>query len=495
MMRRWVIRAGAILIALMPATIQAQQAGRPIDKISHIIILYLENHSFDNLFGTFPGADGIAPGTAGDRAVQIDASGAAFAHLPPPFKSGPFDVSDNAPEIRAIAFGDRENMPFAIDQMAPGITTAVNTRDLVHRFYTNRTQINNGKNNLFVAYSDAAGLAMGYYSKEVMEKSHIWRLARENVLLDHYFMGAFGGSYLNHVYLVCACAHVWPGAPESQISKLDALGRPLPDAKSAGDFQDNRVVAAADGDFAVNTIQSVFLNNGGQGANLLPAQTMPTIGDRLSAKGVDFAWYSGGFALASKPDRTEQETRYLNAAVRFQWHHQPFAYFKRFDPTTPEGLAERTKHLRDAEGLGADITAGTLPPVTFYKPSGLLNQHPGYADLDKGDAEVARIADLLSNSPLRDSYALIITYDENGGFYDHVAPPSGPSAGARADFLGPGTRVPAIVISPLVKKGTINSTEFETTSILKLITERFNLEPLPSPRVQAVHSLSELFSP
>lgn len=485
--------ASALAMTMAGASGALAQNARPIDKISHVVVLFLENRSFDNLFGEFPGAEGIQQAIANGQTLQRDATGKPYDKLPPPHKTGPFDVSDNPKEIRELPFGDRPNAPFAIDKMAPEITTAVNTRDLVHKFYTNRTQIDGGKNDLFAAYSDAGGLSMGYYSRDAMEKSTLWKLARENVLLDHFFMGAFGGSFLNHIYLVCACAPVWPNAPESQRSKLDADGRPIPNPKSAGDFEDTRVVAASDGDYAVNTTQAVYLNNGGQGANLLPPQTLPTIGDRLTAKGVDFAWYSGGFDLAAKPDRTEQESKYLAGEVRFQWHHQAFAYFKRFDPGTPEGQAERAKHLKDAEKLYTDIAAGTLPPVTFYKPSGRFNQHPGYAALDKGDAEVAHIAELLAKSPMKDSYALVITYDENGGFFDHVAPPSGPAAGARADFLGPATRVPAIVVSPLARKGVIDHTEYDTGSILKLITERFNLEPLPSPRVQAVNSLSKVF--
>jgi acid phosphatase len=490
---RTTARFAALLVGALAGLSGAAAQDRPIDRISHIVVLFLENRSFDNLFGTFPGADGI-DNAIKSGTVQRDASGQPFEALPPPWKTGPFDVSDNPPQIRAIPFGERANAPFAIDAVLGRTDTALRTRDLVHKFYTNRTQIDGGANDLYAAYSDAAGLSMGYYSRDAMESSTLWQLARENVLLDHFFMGAFGGSFLNHMYLVCGCAPVWPNAPESQRSKLDAKGRPLPKPDSPGDFEDNRLVAAADGDYAVNTTQSVYLNNGGQGSNLLPPQDAPTIGDRLTAKGIDFAWYTGGWDIAAKRDRSDAETRYLNGGLRFQWHHQPFAYFRRFDPNTPAGGEERTKHLRDSLHLQDDIGAGTLPPVTFYKPSGLLNQHPGYAGLDLGDAEVGRIAGLLAASPMKDSYVLIITYDENGGFFDHVPPPSGAAAGARADFLGPGTRVPAIVVSPLLKKRGIDGTEFQTGSILKFITDRFRLEPLPSPRVQAVNSLSVLFS-
>jgi phospholipase C len=79
---------------------------------------------------------------------------------------------------------------------------------------------------------------------------------------------------------------------------------------------------------------------------------------------------------------------------------------------------------------------------------------------------------------LWDSTAIIVTYDENGGFWDHVAPPQG-------DRFGPGTRVPAIVISPFAKRGYVDHTPYDTTSILKFITRRFDLEPLPGVRAAA----------
>jgi phospholipase C len=82
---------------------------------------------------------------------------------------------------------------------------------------------------------------------------------------------------------------------------------------------------------------------------------------------------------------------------------------------------------------------------------------------------------------------VIITYDENGGFWDHVPPPSGPGWG---DRWGPGTRVPALIISPLAKRSHIEKTPYDTTSIIKLITNRFGLEPLQGVR-QNVGDLSE----
>jgi len=136
---------------------------------------------------------------------------------------------------------------------------------------------------------------------------------------------------------------------------------------------------------------------------------------------------------------------------------------------------ERSAHLKDEEDLVRDIKDGTLPPVTFYKPSGIVDEHPGYTDVLSGDRHIAALVRQLQESPQWQSMVVIVAYDENGGFWDHVAPPKG-------DAWGPGNRIPAIVISPFAKRGYVDHTMYDTTSILKLISERFGLAPLAGIR-------------
>jgi phospholipase C len=113
-----------------------------------------------------------------------------------------------------------------------------------------------------------------------------------------------------------------------------------------------------------------------------------------------------------------------------------------------------------------------LPPVAFYKPQGNLNEHPGYAEVLDGDRHIAEVVDHLRREPQWAHMVVIVTYDENGGFWDHVAPPKG-------DRWGPGSRIPAIIVSPFAKKGFVDHTPYDTTSILRLITRRFELPMLP----------------
>lgn len=210
----------------------------------------------------------------------------------------------------------------------------------------------------------------------------------------------------------------------------------------------------------------------------LPPQTATTIGDLLSAQGITWAWYAGAWnaALAEgmQPPGARRVVIYGGGTPNFQAHHQPYNYFANYAP----GTLARAQHLRDAEDLFNAIDTGALPQVVFYKPQGNLNQHPGYTDAVSGDRHMAEVVGRIRAGPQWSKTLIIVTYDENGGFWDHVAPPAG-------DRWGPGTRIPAILISPLVKRGFVDSTPYDTTSILKLITRRFALPPLPGLRAGA----------
>ena len=117
-----------------------------------------------------------------------------------------------------------------------------------------------------------------------------------------------------------------------------------------------------------------------------------------------------------------------------------------------------------------------MPQVAFYKPAGRLTQHPSYTDIQSGDLHIAEVLERLEKSPQWPNMLVIVTYDENGGYWDHVPPPTGPGWG---DRWGPGTRVPTLIVSPHAKRGYVDHTPYDTTSILKLLTKRFGLEPLP----------------
>jgi phospholipase C len=466
--------------AIAGSTNAANAAG--IESIENIIVIYAENRSFDNLYGTFPGANGLS-GATPDQYTQRDRDGSVLAKLPPIW--GGLTAKGVEPAIAQFQTENLPNAPFAIDDPKGfNLPLGVTTRDLWHRFYQNQMQIAGGKNDRFAAYADAGALVMGHYASSRLP---LWDVAKQYVLADNFFMGAFGGSFLNHFALICACTPTYPNADQSPakglISSVEADGVTL---KLAADSPKSALQGLPkfvnDSNltpdfYAVNTMQPPYQPSanapapGGDHAyadpakpTTLPPQTEQTIGDLLSAKGVTWAWYAGAWQATLDGKNAEP-------APNFQYHHQPFNYFADMAP----GTSARAEHLKDG-GLGGSefikaIDSGALPQVAFYKPQGNLNEHPGYTDVLDGDQHVADIIARLQKSPQWAHMVVIVTYDENGGFWDHAAPP-------KADRWGPGTRIPALIVSPFAKQEFVDHTLYDTTSILSFITRRFSLPTL-----------------
>ena len=477
------------------------QAG-DIRQINHLVVIYAENHSFDNLYGLFPGAEGIAQADA-EHSLQIDHDGSVLKNIKVFNHHGQPD-----PALPVLP-----NAPFRIDADPVNRQPSSMVPSPVHAFFHNQEQINGGLNNRFVAMSNTGGWVMGHYDGSQFK---LWQWAKGYTLADHFFMAAFGGSYLNHQWLICACTPVHPDAPASMRIQLDEHDRLLktPDSPPAHTgavkvFSGGSVQVTPDG-FSVNTSQPPYQPSGippsvdgsrqfadEQGMVYsdrlqipLPPQTQTTIGDLLSGKGISWAWYAGGFAQALEDgiqEPSEKRKVIYNAdkgSPNFQPHHQPFNFYARYAP----GTAERAAHLKDGTDFLHAIEQGTLPTVSFYKPAGRDSQHPSYTDLVTGDTHISEVLDKLKRSPQWPHMLVVVTYDENGGYWDHVPPPNGPGW---SDRFGPGTRIPALFIGPSVKKGFVDKTVYDTTSILKFISERFDLPMLPGVRLR-MGNFSEL---
>jgi len=506
----------AVALAALLAGCAGMPAGdrnaAAVNAIDTVVVIFAENRAFDTLYGLFPGANGIPgvnPSAVGDFVAQKDFSGAVLPVLPPAW--GGLTANGQPVTVTQAQSAGMPNRPFRIDDPAglngSGVVVSqdITTRDLVHRYYNNIMQIGDGSNDRFAAYSDAGGLSMGYYDGSKMK---LWQVAQRYTLADNFFMGAFGGSYMNHVYLVCACVPVVPNVDATPSKALlsevdtDAQGRvrlvpaanmPASVLDGAPRYKHDDALTPKEPDgsaFTVNTMQPPYQPSGNEPVangdtryadpsrpTTLTPQTLATIGDRLDAKGVSWAWYSGAWAAASAEPATAAARKIIyRGKVRFQPHHQPFNYFANFDPQ--RHADRRGAHLLDFDArFYADADAGQLPHVAFYKPQGNLNQHAGYANVADGDAHIAEVIERLQKSPQWSKMMIVVTYDENGGFWDHVRVPKG-------DRWGPGTRVPALIVSPLAKRGFVDHTPYDTGSILRFITRRWGLEPLPGVQMR-----------
>ena len=316
------------LVAGCAAPAVDQRAG--LNRIEHIVVIYAENRSFDNLYGMFPGANGIANATPAQY-TQVDRDGTPLKTLPPVWKGKEPDPAFPR---------DLPNRPFRIDARAVNLPLSTKTRDLIHEFYRNQEQINGGRNDRFVAASDAGALTMGYYDGSTLP---MWKWAQDYTLADNFFMGAFGGSYLNHVWLICACTPVDRDAPQNLHAQIDERGwlktRPTSPASvmtGAGEFMSGDVTP--DG-YSVNTTQPPYQPSrvppakdgdprfADPSKHSLPPQTLKTIGDTLSAKGVSWVWYAGAWDDAVKdgmqPPDAQRKVIYNRRERRAVLRHAP----------------------------------------------------------------------------------------------------------------------------------------------------------------------------
>jgi phospholipase C len=513
------IAATLLAVAAAPGVAQAKDDDdRGLDRVDRIVVVYQENHSFDNLYGGWERVDGLR-GADSAHTTQVDQAGNPYPCLP----QNDLNIAPACPP----------NAPFSIEQFIPASArTCPNgvrhptgepggcTRDLVHRFYQEQYQLNGGRQDRYTTGSDAEGLTQGVYDTRNLP---IYRYLHgpghpRHAIADRFFQAAFGGSFLNHQWLIAAATPTWPGAPAGEHSIVDVDGMPAsyPLYTATGPTADRPLTSACPaakpgllcGDWAVNTIQPPYQPHGG--GPQLPPQTHPTIGDRLSARGIDWAWYAGGWSNANgdvgAPGWTNGASACTDPATAggavwpnctnrlFQYHHQPFNYFAAYAP----GTAARVRHLRDEEEFLATARASGrrcgLKPVSFVKPIGAHNEHPGYASEHQGSDHLVELLRAVHEGACRRDTMVVVTYDEFGGSWDHVPPPGqGTTTPGRSDAHGPGTRVPTLIVAPgLRRRFVVDHASHDTTSVLATIERRFGLEPL-SARDAAVEDLSTVF--
>jgi phospholipase C len=378
------LRFAIIILCLALTGSQTAQAAAPNPgeartPIKHLIVLMQENHSFDNYFGTYPGADGIPA----DTCMPID----------------PFDPT-NTDCVKPFHIGDND----------------VGLADPDHSAATHQLQFNTGRMDGFVyalnRRNQDGRLAMGYYDDR--DLPYYWNLADEYVLFDRFFSSAAGGSFVNHLYWVAA-------APSSSGDRM------------TGESLDE----------------------------------MTTIFDRLQAAGVSWKFYVQNY----EPRLTYRTVSEFpgNRASQVVWC--PLLNFDRFidDPVL-------SSHIVDLDEYYADLQNGTLPAVAYIVPSG-PSEHPP-SNLLSGQKFVRALIQALMQSDAWPQSAFLVTYDDWGGWYDHVPPP-------QVDEYGYGFRVPAFLVSAYARRGYIDHTTLDYTSILKFIEDNFGLAPLATRDAQA----------
>lgn len=301
--------------------------------------------------------------------------------------------------------------------------------DLCHAWACAVHAIDGGKMDGF----DIDGGIWAYAQVTEADIPNYFSYARHFVLADHMFSSLHGPSFPNHLYTIAA---------------------------QSGGVNDNPTSNAAWGCDAPAGVTVPVMNSKGVVSNQYPCFDFQTLADRLQAAGISWKYYA-----AQKGD------------FGYNWSTYDAINHIRNSAAWAQHVVPNTEFVTDA-------SSGKLPAVSWLTPTFAESEHPPASTCAGENWTVQQINAVMQGSEWN-STAIFLTWDDFGGFYDHVAPPD-------LDALGLGPRVPLLIISPYAKPGYISHTQYEFSSVLKFVEERFKLQPL-SARDEGANDMTDSF--
>ena len=413
----WAIRLGAVAVgvALVAAgcgvTRPPPSAATGIHKIRHVVIIFQENRSFDSYFGTYPGATGI-PMSSGVPTVCVPdpASGQCVR---PYLDHADLNGGGSHDAVNSTADVNGGSMNGFIAQAQKGKKSCANPTDPACTHGINTTDV------------------MGYHSQS--DIPNYWAYADHYVVQDHMFESVHSWSFPSHLYLIAGwsatCAN--PQVPSSCQSAPDPLNR-------------------------TNNNPTPF---GWTDLTYLLAQHHVSWGWYLDHGAIPDNTQVSTVPAAAKTAKTDKAASFVPKAstggVPKIWNVLPGF----------TAIGTETGAIRDQAGFFAAARAGNLPAVSWVLPNAYDSEHPP-ALVSVGQSYVTNIVNAVMRSPDWSSTAIFLTWDDWGGFYDQVVPPT-------IDALGYGIRVPGLVISPYAKTGYVDHQTLSFDAYLKFIEDDF----------------------
>jgi phospholipase C len=317
--------------------------------------------------------------------------------------------------------------------------------DILHSYGAQIQSLDGGKMDGFNLSANADQYAFTQFRPN--QAPNYFSYAHRFVLSDRFFASAIGPSFPNHLFSIAAQSGGTHDNPDRSVSELRLqLAAGL--AKSWGC------------DIGPSGTIPVYDSVGGV-KNIPPCFDFETEGDLLSTHDIPWSDYAA----------TNQQYGYLwsaySAMRRYREHPKRWA-----------------AHIRPVGNLISDIRNDLLPPVSWVTPRGEVSDHPGSDNsFCHGENWTTQVLNAIETSPMWKDTAVFLTWDEWGGFYDHVRPPS-------VDSLGLGFRVPLLVISPYAKSGTVDHRLGEFSSVLRFIEDNWGLSPYMTHRDRRASNLS-----
>jgi phospholipase C len=472
-----------LLLSWVGGGAQAAEPQAPTGLLTHLVVIFQENHSFDSYFATYP----VAANPPGQ----------------PAFSPRPGTPSVNGLTETLLRHNPNESNPFRIDRLQAF------TCDQDHEYTAEQRARNGGLMNRFVRFAaqgptdprqfchrNSQGhwdTVMGYFDGNTV--TALWNYAQHFALSDNFFATTAGQSTRGALNLTAGDTFgVLCGPKDDIYGDVPPCGGPVSSAATP---------APTTGRLGTlnNDVDPYWDTCSGPATAALSGRN---VGDLLTAAGVTWGWFQGGFALS--PEGTCTSSHVLEAydkavgidpatdALRipdYVPHHNPFQYFastanpRHLPPTSLEmvGQTDQANHLYDLSWFWQAAQAGHLPAISFLKAPAYQNGHPGNSNPLDEQVFLVETLNRLQALPQWESMVVIITWDDSDGWYDHVMPPIVNRSNTPLDFhcgdstdgpgarCGYGPRLPLLVLSPYAKENYVSHTLADQTSILRLIED------------------------
>jgi phospholipase C len=472
-------------LAVDPSIASAQSS--TATPITHLVVIFGENISFDHYFGTYP----VAGNTPGEPHFTALGGTPTVNGLTPALQTA------NPNFLNSINGAGAAN-PFRLDR------TQALTADMNHDYGPEQEAFHAGLMDQFPMATGSAGpppaggppvvnttgLVMGYFDGNTV--TAMWNYAQHFALSDNFYGTTFGPSTVGALNLIS-------GQTNGITANLNGLGSEVADG--AGGYTVN-----GDPD-PLNDVCAGPTKNQVQKAG-------QNIGDLLNAAGVSWGWFEGGFDLTVKnPNGTtgcsrSTKSSFVNlTSTDYVPHHEPFQYYpstanpKHLRPTSVALIGhagDAANHQYDIEDFYSAVKHGNFPAVSFLKAPAIEDAHPGNSDPLDEQNFVVKVVNYLMTQPEWKQTAVVFAYDDSDGWYDHVMGPIVNQSATSADALsgagacgsgasaldgvvaehvqgrcGYGPRLPLLVVSPYAKRNFVDHSVTDQTSILRFIEDNW----------------------
>ncbi|GBE11292.1 non-hemolytic phospholipase C precursor [bacterium BMS3Abin12] len=448
---------GGLMLGAFGAFGPAAHARPAATPIRHLVVIFQENVSFDHYFATYPHAAN-PPGE-------------------PRFTAAPGTPSVNGLTRYLLTHNPNSANPFRLDR------SQAMTCDMDHAYAAEQRAADAGLMDRFVESTGATydgcnpSQVMGYYDGNTV--TALWNYAQRFAMSDNSFGTTFGPSTVGALNLVAGQTH---GATPANLPNKVANGTVIGDLNPTYD------------DCSPTNKPTLAM----RGTN---------VGNLLNAAHVTWGWFQGGFRPTARIDgKAVCGATSINIADRtvldYSPHHEPFQYYAstanphHLPPTSVAmiGRTDQAKHQYDLRDFWAAARAGDLPAVSFLKAKKYQDGHAGYSDPLDEQTFLVQTLNRLQRLPQWKHTAVVISYDDSDGWYDHVLAPivnqsndpnydalTGPgtcgktATGAYPDRCGYGPRLPLLVISPWARKNFVDHSITDQSSILRFIEDNWHL--------------------